>query len=207
MSDLSVIAKHRFDERLTLDVQFTVAPGITVLQGPSGAGKTTTLEIIAGLFAADFADIRLGKRVLTALKPEDRNLSLVFQSLALFPHMTARQNVEFAAPASEATRWLETMQVAHLSHRKPASLSGGEAQRVALARAFARRPQVLLLDEPFSALDDRLREALLIEIRAHIERLQVPTILVTHDLRDAAPLAARTVTLSKGSITHEPNAQ
>ena len=200
MSELFVEARHLFDERFTLDVKFTVPPGITVLKGPSGAGKTTTLEIIAGLFTPAFCDLRLGAKSLTGLKPEERHVSLVFQSLALFPHLTVRQNIEFGAAPSDATYWLNAMQIAHVSHRKPASLSGGEAQRAALARAMARKPQVLLLDEPFSALDDALRESLLNEVSAHIDTLRIPALLVTHDARDAAVLGARTLTLSQGTI-------
>lgn len=200
MSELHVRLKHRFDERFTLDVTLEVPPGITVLKGPSGSGKTSTLHAIAGLFRADTSSIRFGDVEWSALAPERRNVSLVFQSLALFPHLTARENVRFNTTDALATEWLERMKVGHVAARKPRSLSGGEAQRIALARAFARQPSVVLLDEPFSALDDALRIELLGELSTHIARLGLPTLLVTHDARDIEALDARVITLANGSI-------
>ncbi len=190
---------HRFDARFALDVTLEVPPGVTALVGPSGSGKTSTLQIIAGLLKADSADIHLGSTSWSGLPPERRNVSLVFQSLALFPHLTALQNVRFGAPSdSDATQWLERMRVSHVAKRKPRSLSGGEAQRVALARALARAPSVLLLDEPFSALDSALHERLLHELREHITALNIPTLLVTHDERDVRTLSARTIAIENG---------
>lgn len=189
--------KHRFDERFELDITLEVPPGITVLQGPSGSGKTTALLTIAGLLKADTSDIRLGATNWAGLAPEARRVSFVFQSLALFPHMTVRENVQFGPGTSNAlaTEWIERMRVSHLATRKPKSLSGGEAQRVALARGFARQPRVLLLDEPFSALDNTLREELITEVQTHVAKLAIPTVLVTHDPRDATTANARVTTI------------
>ena len=206
MSDgsLRVSVKHRFDARFSLEVAFDVPPGITVLRGPSGSGKTTTLHAIAGLFHPDFADIRLGETTWQGLPPERRRVSLAFQSLALFPHLTVRQNIRYGPTTSDAmaTEWLERMRIAHLADRKPAALSGGEAQRVSLARAFARAPSVVLLDETFSSLDDAMRVELLNEVTLHLARLAVPTLLVTHDARDLEHLRGRVISLESGRISY-----
>ena len=190
---------HRFDARFALDVSLDVPPGVTALLGPSGSGKTSTLKIIAGILKADAADVQLGPTRWSGLPPERRSVSLVFQSLALFPHLTALQNVRFAAQSdADATQWLERMKVSHVANRKPRSLSGGEAQRVALARALARAPSVLLLDEPFSALDSALHTELLHELRGHITALNIIALLVTHDERDVLTLSARTIAIEHG---------
>jgi ABC-type sulfate/molybdate transport systems ATPase subunit len=190
---------------LRLDVRFEVPPGITTLFGPSGAGKTTTLRIIAGLERTAEAEIRLDdERWADAhlhLPPEARRVSLVFQSLALFPHLSALDNVRFGAPdEAQAARWLERFHVAHVAARKPPTLSGGEAQRVALARAMAARPRALLLDEPFSSLDDELRAQLSTELREVVAEAKLPTLLVTHDRREARRLAEHVVAISHGGV-------
>jgi ABC-type sulfate/molybdate transport systems ATPase subunit len=182
-----------------LEAAFTAPPGITVLFGPSGAGKSTCLSVIAGLLAPKRGRITLGSERLSALPAHRRRVALVFQSLALFPHMSALENVAYGA-RSEPERWLERMHVSHVSARRPAQLSGGEAQRVALARALASDPRVLLLDEPFSALDSALRAQLSGELKAVVAELQIPTLLVTHDRADAAALGERTVTLEHGRV-------
>lgn len=199
-SSLRVALKHRFGAHFALDVRLEVPVGITVLQGPSGSGKTTTLHLIAGLMRADWADLRLGTAQWANLTPERRGVSLVFQSLALFPHLTVRQNVEFGAAKGDrpVDAWLARLRIEHLADRKPRALSGGEAQRVALARALARRPAVLLLDEPFSSLDEHLHFDLLRELKAHVAQLHVPTLMVSHDPRDAQALGARGITIING---------
>src|SRR6185436_19205328 len=126
-----------------LDAAFTAPPGITVLFGPSGAGKSTCLSVIAGLLTPKRGRVALGSEDLTALPPHRRRVALVFQSLALFPHLSALQNVAYGARV-DPRRWLERMRVAHAADRRPPQLSGGEAQRVALARALASEPRVLL---------------------------------------------------------------
>ena len=149
-----------------VDVELTCPPGITCVMGPSGCGKTTILAAVSGLSAPDRGHIKLGgqtwfdRDAKVDVPVHHRRLSYMFQGLALFPHMTAQQNVEYGmheqpkpARAKRAAELLERLGVAHLAHRRPRTFSGGEAQRVALARALAREPKLLLLDEPFSALD------------------------------------------------------
>jgi molybdate transport system ATP-binding protein len=182
-----------------LEAAFTAAPGITVLFGPSGAGKSTCLSVIAGLLEPQRGRITLGNELLSSLPAHRRRVALVFQSLALFPHLSARANVAYGAK-SDPSRWLERMRVAHVAERRPAQLSGGEAQRVALARALASEPRVLLLDEPFSALDSALRRQLGEELKALVAELQIPTLLVTHDREDAAALGTQVVALDQGRI-------
>lgn len=196
-----------------LDVAFEAAPGVTVLFGPSGAGKSRTLACIAGISRPDRGRIAVGEEVwFDAGARIDRPIhargaALVFQSLALFPHLTALENVAYgvprgaADPRGEARAMLTRMHVAHVEGRRPASLSGGEAQRVALARAFASRPRVLLLDEPFSALDAALKQALLVETKAYVDEARIPTVLVTHDRLEATSLGDRVLFVDRGRIT------
>jgi len=200
-----------------LDVTFAVPPGVTVLFGPSGAGKSRTLGCIAGIVRPDRGLIELGDDVwFDSVKKEElpihrRRVAYVFQSLALFPHMTAAENVAYGVarvvPASDrrarAHDMLKRMRVGHLADRKPATFSGGEAQRVALARAFAMQPRVLLLDEPFSALDANVKRELLAEVGEWLTREAVPAILVTHLEEEAAALGDRVVLLENGKVTRE----
>jgi molybdate transport system ATP-binding protein len=202
-------------ERRSLDVRFTAQPGITILFGPSGAGKSTTLGVIAGLERPDAGSVRLGSEVWCDAvngvhKPIHlRGLAMVFQSLALFPHMNALANVAYGirAPADERRRraqdMLERMKVAHLATRRPATFSGGEAQRVALARAFAMQPRVVLLDEPFSALDRELRIALAGDVRAWVDEMQVPLIHVTHQRNEARAMGDHVVLLENGRVAKQ----
>ena len=201
----------------TLDVAFEVAPGVTVLFGPSGAGKSRTLGCIAGIVCPTSGRIALGRDVWfdgpagQTLPIHERRVAYVFQSLALFPHMTALENVTYGiartVPAPErrarAHDMLTRMHISHLALRKPATFSGGEAQRIALARAFAMKPRVLLLDEPFSALDANMKRDLLAEVSEWIEREKVPTILVTHLEEEAAALGHRVVLLEHGKVVRE----
>ncbi|HLM55867.1 MAG TPA: ATP-binding cassette domain-containing protein, partial [Pyrinomonadaceae bacterium] len=157
-------------EGFTLDVAFDAPPGVTVLFGASGSGKTLTLKTVAGLVRPDSGRISAGGRVLydsegnVDVPVARRRVGYLFQNLALFPHMTALENVEFAAAADErkarrerAMSLLEGLGVTHAANRRPRAISGGEAQRVALARALAASPEVLLLDEPLSALDEPVK--------------------------------------------------
>jgi molybdate transport system ATP-binding protein len=201
-----------------LDVAFEAPPGITALFGPSGAGKSTVLAAIAGLLRPDAGRIALGDEVWFERAAGEgpavdraihrRGVAFVFQSLALFPHMTALGNVEYgvdrALPPSErrarALAALEQTRVAHLAGRRPATFSGGEAQRVALARALARSPAVVLLDEPFSALDRDLRRELARDLRRLADALAVPVLHVTHDRGELRALADRVVALEAGRV-------
>jgi molybdate transport system ATP-binding protein len=199
-----------------LDVAFEVATGVTVLFGPSGSGKSRTLGCIAGIVRPDRGRIALGNDVwfehdVSNLAIHERRAAYVFQSLALFPHLTAEDNVAYGVrgslPKSEkrarAHDMLGKMQVGHLAGRKPHTFSGGEAQRVALARAFAMDPRVLLLDEPFSALDAGVKRDLLAEVHERLAREHIPTVLVTHDAEEAAALGDRVVLLEKGRVVRE----
>lgn len=191
----------------TLDVELSVAPGVTVLFGPSGSGKSSVLQAIAGITRPDQGRIALGEDVWfdgTVDRPiHERRVAYVFQSLALFPHMTAQENVAYALPRAERERaraLLDRMHVAHLADRKPRTFSGGEAQRVALARAFAMTPKCLLLDEPFSALDERTKQSLLADVAEWVAREKLPTILVTHAREEASSIGERVLFLDHGRI-------
>ena len=188
-----------FTLRLALDV----APGTTALVGPSGAGKTTVLRCVAGLHRPDAGRIAVGPAVWfapgVALPPERRGVGLVFQDHALFPHLSVRQNVAFGG-AARADELLERFGIAHLATARPGAISGGERQRVALARALARDPGVLLLDEPMSALDADTRSRVRTELQDVLGGLGLPTLLVTHDARDAAALAQRVGVVIAGEL-------
>jgi molybdate transport system ATP-binding protein len=214
--DRSLVARFSLaptrDGRPALEVALEAPPGITVLFGPSGAGKTTALAVVAGLIRPDRGRIAVGPETLfdreagIDLPPHRRRVALVFQSLALFPHLTALDNVAYGLPRALgraarralAREWLERTRAAHVADRRPATLSGGEAQRIALARALAASPRVLLLDEPFTALDEGLRRELGGLVRELADELAIPTILVTHDRRDALALGDRAVVLGAG---------
>ena len=176
-------------------IDLVVAPGeFLTLLGPSGCGKTTTLNMIAGFLHPEEGSIRLGGRSVEAEPPFRRDIGLVFQDYALFPHMSVAQNVAFGLrmrkvpkPQIErrVTEALELVQLGHLGARLPLQLSGGQRQRVALARALVIRPTVLLLDEPLSNLDLKLREEMRLEISKLQRLLNITTILVTHDQGEA----------------------
>jgi putative spermidine/putrescine transport system ATP-binding protein len=177
--------------------------------GPSGCGKTTTLQMIAGFLDPSHGAIRLEGKDLLAIPPAKRGLGIVFQSYALFPHMTAAENVAFGLEMRKVSRTERTERVraaltlvglAGYEDRHPRRMSGGQQQRVALARALVIRPNVLLLDEPLSNLDARLREDMQIELRQIQRNLGTTTILVTHDQIEAMSLSDRIVVMSKGRI-------
>ena len=200
------------DAPIALDVRLSCAPGeLLALVGPSGSGKTTILRAIAGLTRPAQGRVACGGEVwLDTAKgvfvpPHLRRAGLVFQSYALFPHMDALANVAAALghlPAADrrerAAALLASVHLQGLEERRPSELSGGQQQRVALARALAREPAVLLLDEPFSAVDRRTRRALHDEIAALRRILKIPIVLVTHDLGEVAALADRVSVLDAG---------
>jgi putative spermidine/putrescine transport system ATP-binding protein len=177
--------------------------------GGSGCGKTTTLRMVAGFETPDSGTITLGGEDITAKTPNRRNIGMVFQNYALFPNLTVAQNVAFGlkvrrVPQAEAKRRVdELLGLVHLADfggRYPHNLSGGQQQRVALARALAPRPRVLLLDEPLSALDARIRQHLRTEIRLLQRTLGITTVYVTHDQEEALSLSDRIVVMDKGRI-------
>jgi putative spermidine/putrescine transport system ATP-binding protein len=180
---------------------------IVSLLGPSGCGKTTTLQMIAGFVEPTSGAIRLEGRDLLAVKPAQRGLGIVFQSYALFPHMTVAQNVSFglemqsvaaAERTKRVTETLELVGLAAFTDRFPRQLSGGQQQRVALARALVIRPPILLLDEPLSNLDAKLREEMQIELRQIQRTVGTTTLLVTHDQAEAMALSDRIVVMNHG---------
>jgi molybdate transport system ATP-binding protein len=198
--DSVTVPLRTFELRLTLAVDSTVA-----LIGPSGAGKSTVLNAIAGLVEPTAGSIRCdGETWFDAdggvfVRPEGRRVGLVFQDYALFPHLTVRQNVEYAR-RSPADSYLDRFGIAHLEHARPGALSGGERQRVALARALACDPEILLLDEPLSALDAHTKVDVRAELQQLLAGLEIPTLLVTHDFEDAAALAGQVGVLVDGEL-------
>ncbi|HEX2724269.1 MAG TPA: ABC transporter ATP-binding protein, partial [Beijerinckiaceae bacterium] len=192
------------------DFSLAVSGGeLIALLGPSGCGKTTALRMIAGLTPATCGRVLVGGKDVTRLPAYRRNIGIVFQGYALFPHLTVAENVAFglemrAVPRPELTRRvgevLARVRLERLAERYPRQLSGGQQQRVAIARALVINPDILLLDEPMSSLDIALRHDVGLELQALQRQVGVPTILVTHDQREALALATRLVVMSEGRI-------
>ena len=205
---LAAVTKRFDDVTAVDDVSLEIPRGsFFALLGPSGCGKTTTLQMIAGFVEPTSGAIHLEGRDLLAVKPAKRGLGIVFQSYALFPHMTVAENVGFGlemqgvAAAERSKRVGETLDLVGLgafAGRFPRQLSGGQQQRVALARALVIRPQILLLDEPLSNLDAKLREEMQIELRQIQRTVGTTTILVTHDQAEAMALSDRLVVMNHG---------
>lgn len=179
------------------------------LLGPSGCGKTTTLQMVAGFIEPTKGTVSVAGNDITSLRPEKRGMGVVFQSYALFPHMTVEQNIAFGletrglSAQEKRTRIGDTLalvQLDGLAHRYPRELSGGQRQRVAIARALAIRPEVLLLDEPMSNLDAKLREEMHIEMRAIQRHMNITTVLVTHDQVEAMTMSDRIAVMHGGRI-------
>jgi ABC-type sugar transport system ATPase subunit len=207
---LEKLSKWFGTTRAVREVDLVIPDGeFTVFVGPSGCGKTTTLNLIAGLERPTSGDIYIGEARVTEWEPRDRNLGMVFQSLALFPHMSVFDNIGFplrvrnVTPTEIAARVAavaRTVHVDHLLEKKPATLSGGEAQRVALARTIIVHPAVFLMDEPLSSLDAKLR----VEMRTELKRLHATLgatfIYVTHDQAEAMTMADRIVVMQGGVV-------
>ncbi len=195
-----------------LQVEFTLRSQWAVLFGPSGAGKTTVLRILTGLTQPDSGSIQLGNHQLLDtncsldLPPSRRGIGFVLQQSALFPHLTARENIAFGmhswmrvAREARIEELLCLFEIASLAERKPQQLSGGERQRIAVAQALAPRPKLLLLDEPFNALDAPSRAAIIEKLRA----AAVPVLYVSHDLADAWQINAHAILIESGTIRAE----
>src|ERR1700744_6477290 len=192
------------------DVDLTVADGeFFVLLGPSGCGKTTLLRMIAGLDFADQGTVMIGQRDVTTLPPRQRELAMVFQNYAVFPHLTVAQNIAFglrmkhtdARVTDERVRWAaDLVELSGLLERRPGQLSGGQRQRVAVARAIAAGPSVLLMDEPLSNLDALLRLEFRSDLKRIVHELKTTTIYVTHDQVEALSLADRLAVMRDGRI-------
>jgi spermidine/putrescine ABC transporter ATP-binding subunit len=195
------------------DVTLNVRAGeFVTLLGPSGCGKTTTLRLIAGFEFPETGSIRVNNEDITDLLPHRRPVNTVFQDYALFPHMTVEKNVGYGLwiagiSKSEITKRvieiLEMVGLADKARARPAELSGGQKQRVALARAIVRRPKVLLLDEPLSALDAKLREAMQVELKHLHQQLGITFLLVTHDQTEAMVMSDRIVIMEKGRVVQD----
>jgi len=208
---LDDLGKRYGDTTALESVDLDIADGeFFTLVGPSGCGKTTTLRTVAGFEAPTEGTVRFGDRDVAGVPPEDRDVGVVFQSYALFPHMTVAENVgyglRFADPPDgmsaeeRVAQLLELVDLAEFGERDPESLSGGQQQRVALARALAPGPEVLLLDEPMSALDARLRERLRRQVRAIQSELEITTIYVTHDQEEALAVSDRLAVMHDGRV-------
>ncbi|HEX6674817.1 MAG TPA: TOBE-like domain-containing protein [Actinomycetes bacterium] len=211
---MSITAKgvsRRFGDFVALDdVTLEIPSGsLTALLGPSGSGKSTLLRVVAGLERPDRGTVVIDGRDATALPPQRRGVGFVFQHYAAFKHMTVRENVAFGLkvrrrPKAEVRRrvdeLLELVQLPGLADRYPAQLSGGQRQRMALARALAVEPQVLLLDEPFGALDARVRKELRAWLRRLHDEVHVTTVFVTHDQEEAMEVADRIVVMNHGRV-------
>ena len=198
----TTVALHEVDLRIEEGEFLT-------LLGPSGCGKTTTLRLIAGFIEPTRGTILLGNKDVTRLPPHRREIGMVFQDYALFPHMTVRDNIGFGlkergAGRSEierrAAELLELIRLPHIALRYPSELSGGQAQRVSFARAIAHPPKVLLMDEPLGALDLKLRETMQLELRRLQQALKITTVFVTHDQGEAMSMSDRIAVMNQGRI-------
>ena len=206
--ELRDVSKHYPSHHAVSGVSLQLARGeFFSLLGPSGCGKTTTLRLVAGFEEPTAGDIRLNGAAIHHLKPYERNVSTVFQNYALFPHLCVRENVEFGLRRragnqidDRVRKVLELVQLAGKESRRPAQLSGGERQRVALARSLVLEPDVLLLDEPLSALDPNLRKQVRAELKAIQRRVGIAFLFVTHDQEEALSLSDRLAVMNGGRL-------
>ena len=207
------VTKAYGEVRAVRELSFTIERGkLVTLLGPSGCGKTTTLRLIAGLEMASEGSIFIGGREVTRLSASDRDVSMVFQSYALFPHMTVMQNVSYgltmsrmskAEVSEKALEGLELVGLTGFGDRLPSELSGGQQQRVAVARALVLEPEVLLFDEPLSNLDAKLRRRVREEIRELQQKLELTTVYVTHDQEEALAVSDRIIVMNQAVIAQE----
>jgi multiple sugar transport system ATP-binding protein len=204
------VAKRYGDVSVIEDLSLAIPDQeFMVLVGPSGCGKSTALRMIAGLEDISDGEIRIGERVVNELPPKSRDIAMVFQNYALYPHMTIRENLEFGlrvrkTPPAEVARLVDEaaqiLEISNLLDRKPKQLSGGQRQRVALGRAIVRKPAVFLFDEPLSNLDAKLRVLMRAEIKKLQQRLKTTTVYVTHDQIEAMTMGQRIAVMKDGKI-------
>tara|TARA_R110002051_G_scaffold316756_1_gene396796 strand:- start:4697 stop:5728 length:1032 start_codon:yes stop_codon:yes gene_type:complete len=199
--------------QIVTDLNLELPDGsFTVMVGPSGCGKSTSLRMLAGLESITSGEIRIGDRVVTNLEPKDRDIAMVFQNYALYPHLSVRENIAFplratktprAAALKRADEVAESLGLAHLAARKPKDLSGGQQQRVAIGRAIIREPSVFLFDEPLSNLDAKLRVETRTELLQIQRRLGITSLYVTHDQEEAMTLSDRIIVMRDGEIAQQ----
>ncbi|WP_448536442.1 ABC transporter ATP-binding protein [Pseudothermotoga sp.] len=204
------LKKYYGEVRALDDVSVEIKEGeLLAVIGPSGSGKTTLLRSVAGFVQLDGGKIYIKGRDVTDLPPERRNVAMFFQNYALWPHMTVFENVAYGLKVrklskekiKEKVEWvLNFLDIGHLANRKPSQLSGGQQQRVALARAIVVEPDLLLLDEPLSNLDAKIRMRIRFELRAMLKKLNIATLYVTHDQEEALSIADRIAVMSNGKI-------
>ena len=208
------IAIHKKLPQFSLDVQLASQSERLALVGASGSGKSLTMQLLCGLLKPDGGHIRIGGETWfdahTDLPVQSRRAGLMFQDYELFPHLSVAQNIGFGLqtgwrnpgkkPHKTVQQWLDTLQLAHVAHQRPGQISGGQKQRTALARALITAPKILLLDEPFSALDISLRRHTRTELAALQRQSGVPMILITHDMADAEALADEIWHMDKGRV-------
>src|SRR5690625_3496793 len=198
------VAKRLY--HFTLQVQFEVDSEITVLFGPSGSGKTTILNGIAGLVKVDYGEIRLNNRFLvqegkSIVPVQKRNIGYVFQDYALFPHKTVWENISYGMRRENFTRKLiDELNISHITQQYPHEISGGEKQRVALIRAIATEPELLLLDEPFSALDEQSKQLGYEQLRYIHQLWDIPIILVSHQINEITKLSSKIIYIENGKV-------
>jgi multiple sugar transport system ATP-binding protein len=207
---LTHVAKSYGDVAVIADLNLEVRDEeFMVLVGPSGCGKSTALRMIAGLEEITGGEIRIGGRVVNDLAPKDRDIAMVFQSYALYPHMTVRENLEFGLKMRKVAKpemkvlvdeAAQILDIGHLLERKPKQLSGGQRQRVAVGRAIVRKPAVFLFDEPLSNLDAKLRVQMRAEISKLQQRLKTTTVYVTHDQVEAMTMGHRIAVMKDGKL-------
>lgn len=201
------------------DVSFSIKKGdLVCLLGPSGCGKTTILNMLAGLLNPTAGDIIFAGKSVIKVAPKDRHIGYVFQNYALYPHMTVLQNVMFplivghnkkSMPEAQkiATKYMKLTQITDLANQKPGNLSGGQQQRVAIARALVQEPQILLMDEPLSNLDARLRLKIREEIRSLVKSVGITTLFVTHDQEEALSIGDKIILFNNGVIQQDDSGQ
>lgn len=201
------------------DVSFSVKKGdLVCLLGPSGCGKTTILNMLAGLLNPTSGDILFDGKSVVNVAPKDRQIGYVFQNYALYPHMTVLQNVMFPLTVGKqkmpkdkakeiAEKYMETTQITELADQKPGNLSGGQQQRVAIARALVQQPKILLMDEPLSNLDARLRLKIREEIRNLVKKVGITTLFVTHDQEEALSIGDKIILFNNGVIQQDDMGQ
>jgi len=219
VNQLEVRIQHRYEGGFAVNVAFRTSALVTAIYGPSGSGKTSVLEVVSGLKLPQSGRVELGTRILldtesgVNVPPQFRAVGMVFQEKFLFPHFSVRGNLNFGMKRRhrgncpiDFDRVVEVLELGPVLERFPRNLSGGEKQRVALGRALLSGPDLLLLDEPLTGLDDLLKERVAAYIRKAIGEWKIPTLLVSHNLHEVRRLAERVVVLKDGAVVGEGNA-